>query len=562
MKKSRIIILVLLISLLSIAVGCSCAEPAVSVPPVPSFTPEEPSVPPASQQPLSEEIPKGEIASAIDITPISNQQAASTSFTILSLVGGEVLIKRADSDSWETAVTGTVLNKGDVIKSGDGSSAEITFFDGSTIELDQSTQIGLTDIHQSDEGSKVIHIKQDLGNTISRVKKLTDSASSYEVETPAGVASVRGSTLGVYIQPDGSVIVVNIEGDIRVTAEGVEVIIPPGMQSTVKPGEPPSKPEIIPELLPTPTPTTTPLLSSGGGGGGGGSGSSTVVKVVFTETSDVPSIPSGGTVNYAYTVENNGSVRVEVIDLVTDTTGNPQYQSGDTNENSYVDPDETWVYADSYTVTSEDTSPLVNRADLTIYIPYSNAQYILSEQTSVIITPLSQIWYMDNMETGLAMEKSAGTQTGSVPVENGAFVTWLSTQNAGSRFVFNTGTWTVHLNTDDLTGIYTVQIGQFDGESFIPFTGLGSGTADGNPLHVIFPDTSGEIDTNCYLALRFSNSGTGSIFTDGSSYLLAPSSTPSYPVPDVSAGALLLLGLAGLGTFIVIKRKRTVYERV
>jgi hypothetical protein len=46
-------------------------------------------------------------------------------------------------------------------------------------------------------------------------------------------------------------------------------------------------------------------------------------------------------------------------------------------------------------------------------------------------------------------------------------------------------------------------------------------------------------------------------YVDGGSYLQAPSSQPSYPVPELAAGILLAAGLAGIAAFFVVRRKRT-----
>ena len=158
------------------------------------------------------------------------------------------------------------------------------------------------------------------------------------------------------------------------------------------------------------------------------------------------------------------------------------------------------------------------------------------------------------------MEKTKGIQKGSVPIENGNTVTWLSNAKADSSVVFDSGTWTVYLNTTDLTGTCTVTIGESDGTNngFAAFTdGSKSGiAASGKPLTITIT-TGGTVPSGHYLALQITNSGTGSVTTDDSSYVTAPGSTPSFPLPELSAGILLVSGLAGMAGFLLIRRGKT-----
>jgi hypothetical protein len=183
--------------------------------------------------------------------------STSSTLTIFSITEGTVLVMKAGADDWTQATPEMPLDVGDTIKTGDNSSAEITFFDGSTIELEAGTQIEITSLDTSpDTGTKTITLMQTIGTTISRVTKLLDPASSYAVETPSGVAAVRGSTLIVRIvfddpnYEDGTVLMTCMEGDIWAVWNGVEVQIlegytcvigPDGLLELVPPNEPPQE---------------------------------------------------------------------------------------------------------------------------------------------------------------------------------------------------------------------------------------------------------------------------------------------------------------------------------
>ena len=165
---------------------------------------------------------------------------SSSTLTILSITEGDVSVMRAGTNSWTEAQVGMSLEAGDSIKTDGDSSAEITFFEGSTIELQANTEIEIASLDISaGTGSTTINLEQVIGTTISRVTKILDPASRYEVATPTGVVAVRGSVMQVYVIEDGTTLATNLEGDIRAIAQSVELQIPEGQQCIISPGQPP-----------------------------------------------------------------------------------------------------------------------------------------------------------------------------------------------------------------------------------------------------------------------------------------------------------------------------------
>jgi len=73
----------------------------------------------------------------------------------------------------------------------------------------------------------------------------------------------------------------------------------------------------------------------------------------------------GDTITYTYTVTNPGDTPLYDISVTDDKVEDVIYQSGDTNGNSRLDTGETWTFTADYTVSAEDTSPLVNTATAT-----------------------------------------------------------------------------------------------------------------------------------------------------------------------------------------------------
>ena len=223
-------------------------------------------------------------------TPASSTPSTFSTLTILSITKGNVFVMKAGTDSWIEAEVGMSLEAGDAIKTDDFSSAEITFFDGSTIELQAGTEVEVVSLDIStDTGSTTITLEQTIGTTISRVTKLLDPASRYEVETPTGVAAVRGSSMLVEVFADGSTSVTNIAGEIWFTYDGGELQIPVGGVCIIKFGELPR------------------LILWGGLEGGIGGGSNDIVTDLAIDKSDSSDPVNPGT-NLIYTLQitNNG----------------------------------------------------------------------------------------------------------------------------------------------------------------------------------------------------------------------------------------------------------------
>jgi len=138
------------------------------------------------------------------------------------------------------------LERGDIVRTGDDSWAQITFFDGTTVDLEAGTEIEIVLLAGSaDTASTTIRLKQAIGSIIFRVYRIIDPESSYEVETPAAVVAVRGSAMRVDVIEDGTTLITNLAGDIWASAQGVELQIPEGRQCIIRPEEPP---ELISEV--------------------------------------------------------------------------------------------------------------------------------------------------------------------------------------------------------------------------------------------------------------------------------------------------------------------------
>lgn len=256
---------------------------------------------------------------ALGVIPLVGCTDNSEQQAVLSMKSGDVFVMEADTDNWVEAQVSLVLEEGDAIKVDDNSRAEITFFEGSTVALEAGTIVSISELSiAKDSGSTTVILSEEVGKTISRVSKLTDTASRYEIETQACVAAVKGSIMEVSVDDEGITKVFNQEGNVIATGQGIEVQIPEGMQSVVVPGQQPS--------LPSPV-------------GGEGAGLINITKSIMAVNDD--------TVTYLYEVTNLGDTPQSNVYVIDDEVDVITYMSGDTNDNNILDPGETWLYTGS-----------------------------------------------------------------------------------------------------------------------------------------------------------------------------------------------------------------------
>jgi len=230
--------------------------------------------------------PNGGTADVPTDTPTTDR-----TLTILSMAEGSVFVMKAGTGNWTEAQIGMALKLGDIVTSGNSSSAEITFFEGSTIELEAGTQVEIASLNISSTGSTTIGLKQVIGTTISRVTALVDSASSYDIETPGGVAAVRGSIMTVRVTEDCETWITNQRGNVWGIAQGVELQIPVRRVCIIICGQPP-------ELV--------PLGTRGGGGSGGGGSTGPVTDLAIDKSDNVDQVSPGGNIIYTLRITNNG----------------------------------------------------------------------------------------------------------------------------------------------------------------------------------------------------------------------------------------------------------------
>lgn len=149
-----------------------------------------------------------------------SQDSSATSLSAaLSELTGKVDIKSADAESFAPVGADTVLEPNGQIQTGDDGRVRLDLSTGTIIRIASSSSFTLTS-NETVDGGLLTRIKLEAGKVF-----IILNGGKAEVETPSGVASVRGSYMKVDVDPEtGDVYVTCLEGDCSANnpAGGVE----------------------------------------------------------------------------------------------------------------------------------------------------------------------------------------------------------------------------------------------------------------------------------------------------------------------------------------------------
>ncbi len=138
----------------------------------------------------------------------------------VSSAAGQVEWLKSGEATWQAASAGQKLGGGDKVRTGENSEAVLMFDDESKIQLFADSEFSiqtLTKNSASEELESVLAImKGKLRADVTPLK----GGSKFEIETPAVVAAVRGTTLFITINPDGTVSITSDSGAVELIHRG------------------------------------------------------------------------------------------------------------------------------------------------------------------------------------------------------------------------------------------------------------------------------------------------------------------------------------------------------
>ncbi len=184
------------------------------------------------------------VIAALVVVPaalVISQQRASSASTILSILDGTASVARGAA-AFVSASDGDIVSTGDRVQTADRSHAMISFFDGSTLEIEPATTVQIEETQVAASGAIAIRIAQTLGRTWASVQKLTRADSKFEIRTPTLTAAVRGTGFITEVLADGTSTVQTTDGTVQVTAQGQSVLVGAGQSTSAQPNAPPTTP--------------------------------------------------------------------------------------------------------------------------------------------------------------------------------------------------------------------------------------------------------------------------------------------------------------------------------
>ena len=149
--------------------------------------------------------------------PLPDPDAPERGVARISVINGDVNVRRGDSGEWVAAALNVPLMVEDRVSTGAGARAEVQFDSANLIRIGARAEIRLAQLDYNRYIVQVAH-----GTVTFRV--LRDSQAQVELQTPT--VSVRPSHVGayrVYVQDDGQTEITVRAGDVEIyTPKGVE----------------------------------------------------------------------------------------------------------------------------------------------------------------------------------------------------------------------------------------------------------------------------------------------------------------------------------------------------
>ena len=132
---------------------------------------------------------------------------------------GSVKVRKGESPIWKDGHQQMVLREKDAVRTFVESQAEVMTVEGSVMKLDENSTLEMSTMKEFGGGAQSTKIKIIDGTILANIKKLVNTGSSFEFETPTAVASIRGTVLGISVTGDQTSIKV-YDGEVMVKPRG------------------------------------------------------------------------------------------------------------------------------------------------------------------------------------------------------------------------------------------------------------------------------------------------------------------------------------------------------
>lgn len=184
-------------------------------------------------------------ATALHLTVTAPSATPPPRTASLSELANEVNARGASTGVWQAAAIGQTIVPGGGVQTGADARARLDLSDASILRLGANTEFTLTGVSPDAPGDTASFVL-NIGQMWLFVAEAL-GGGSFDVNTPVGVASVRGSWMGVEYHPDNAhMIITCLEGECALTNNaGVRRDLVAGQQAGIKGVNDPTQPITI-----------------------------------------------------------------------------------------------------------------------------------------------------------------------------------------------------------------------------------------------------------------------------------------------------------------------------
>ncbi|UCE00354.1 MAG: FecR domain-containing protein [Chloroflexota bacterium] len=139
---------------------------------------------------------------------------------------------------WHPIAAGAKVQSGQRLRTGENSQVTLEFYDGTQVTLRSNTDVVVSKV--AGDWGKVLQVEliQNGGETYHQVVPLQGDGASYQVYTPSGEASVKGTSFSVLVEDTGISHFAVETGEVLVNNEGTETFVSAGKSIVTQVGVP------------------------------------------------------------------------------------------------------------------------------------------------------------------------------------------------------------------------------------------------------------------------------------------------------------------------------------
>lgn len=174
-------------------------------------------------------------------------EALPKAIAFVRKASGDAEYLKLKSSHWETLRRGARLNSGDRIRTGDGSLVAIVFTDDKSMMKIRS----YSDVTIKAKRSPRTFSKRIFAQFGELWFKITSGNNRFALETPTGIAAVKGTEFYALVDKEGATTIIGIEGLVELITQAGRALLKGGNTGKFASGETPeikkSEPDEVPD---------------------------------------------------------------------------------------------------------------------------------------------------------------------------------------------------------------------------------------------------------------------------------------------------------------------------